>query len=218
MIRKTHALYPLEKRRGTFLAIGFMLSLFLVLTAMEWRSEVILPTYELPEPPPPTPAPPPPPPKGPTEPPREPVEPTRPPEIDGTAEAEDAKAKEWEVDSIVWEDEEWGDVVIPDPPHDWSEFPPIFGTGEEDRIAYLEQHIRYPQRAIDARISGKVYVSYIVSERGKLQNIKLVRGIGGGCDKEVLRVVKAMPRWNPGMMGDQKVAVKGGMFFEFKLE
>jgi protein TonB len=72
--------------------------------------------------------------------------------------------------------------------------PEFFG----DLIKYLSKHIRYPERASESSISGTVYISFIIDEVGNVTNVKLLRGIGGGCDEEALDVVKKMPAWKPG--------------------
>ena len=59
------------------------------------------------------------------------------------------------------------------------------------------ENLRYPAEAREARIQGKVYVQFIVDKDGSLKDIKVVKGIGGGCDEEVVRVLKLSPKWSP---------------------
>lgn len=72
---------------------------------------------------------------------------------------------------------------------------------------YLGANLRYPALARENNIGGKVIVEFVVNEDGSISNIKLIRGIGSGCDEEAMRVVKAMPKWIPGMQNNRHVKV-----------
>ncbi len=65
----------------------------------------------------------------------------------------------------------------------------------------IGSNMEYPQKAIDAKVSGKVWVSFIISEKGKIlpESVKAVKGIGSGCDEEAVRLVKLMNKWNPAL-------------------
>ncbi|NCX96219.1 MAG: energy transducer TonB [Chitinophagia bacterium] len=54
-------------------------------------------------------------------------------------------------------------------------------------------------------IQGRVIVNFVVNEDGFISDVKVLRGIGGGCDEEALRVIKAMPTWTPGEQDGKKV-------------
>jgi protein TonB len=56
----------------------------------------------------------------------------------------------------------------------------------------------YPARAYENDISGTVQLSCIIDCVGKVSNVKVLRGIGGGCDEEAVRVIRSMPAWKPG--------------------
>ncbi|MCB0698906.1 MAG: energy transducer TonB [Chitinophagaceae bacterium] len=83
---------------------------------------------------------------------------------------------------------------------------------------YLAKHIRYPQMARNANISGRVLVSFVVNEDGSVQDARVERGIGGGCDEEALRVVKNMPNWKPGIQNGRAVRVLFTLPIVFRLE
>ncbi len=70
--------------------------------------------------------------------------------------------------------------------------------------------------ALESRISGTVLVQFEVRADGKIENIKIVKGIGSGCDEEVIRVVRLMPKWNPGKIGGMKVAVVYNLPVKFR--
>jgi len=85
---------------------------------------------------------------------------------------------------------------------------PQFGKGDADLLSYLAINIKYPDSAKVAGISGVVYVSFVVNSRGAVTDVKVIRGIGGGCDEEAYRVVSAMPNWNPGKHRGKPVSVQ----------
>ncbi len=96
---------------------------------------------------------------------------------------------------------------------DWPEFP----GGEKAMYEFLASNIRYPAVARDNNIEGTVIVQFIVREDGSIEEPQVVRGIGGGCDEEALRVVKEMPAWIPGRQNEIAVAVKYNLPIRFAL-
>jgi periplasmic protein TonB len=74
-------------------------------------------------------------------------------------------------------------------------------------MAALQREVVYPERAIRANIQGRVYVQFIVNERGEVENPVVIRGIGGGCDEEAIRVVKKA-QFTPGMQRGRPVRVQ----------
>ncbi|MCC5940911.1 MAG: energy transducer TonB [Balneolaceae bacterium] len=71
----------------------------------------------------------------------------------------------------------------------------------------LQRQVRYPERALRAQIQGRVYIQFIVNERGEVENPRVIRGIGGGCDEEALRVV-SNAKFVPGMQRGRPVRVQ----------
>jgi periplasmic protein TonB len=94
---------------------------------------------------------------------------------------------------------------------------PSFPGGEEARIRYLQENLRYPQMAREAGIQGTVFVTFVVERDGSVTDVRVLRGIGGGCDEEAVRVVRNMPRWNPGRQRGQAVRVQFNMPIRFVL-
>lgn len=84
-------------------------------------------------------------------------------------------------------------------------------------LADLQKKIKYPKRALQANIEGRVIVQFIVNEEGKVEDPKVIRGIGGGCDKEALRVVK-MAEFEPGRQRGQPVRVRYSLPIVFMLK
>lgn len=69
---------------------------------------------------------------------------------------------------------------------------PKFEGGTEALRSFISTNLRYPDEAIAKNIEGDVHVKYDVDENGKVLSARVVRGIGGGCDEEALRLVKML--------------------------
>ena len=94
---------------------------------------------------------------------------------------------------------------------------PQYPGGDEAMMKYVTDNIKYPQEARDKEIAGRVFVGFVVEKDGSVSNVKVVRGIGGGCDEEAVRVIKGMPKWIPGMQKGKPVRVNYMMPIYFKL-
>ena len=94
---------------------------------------------------------------------------------------------------------------------------PSFPGGDKARKEFIRNNLEYPQMARESGISGTVYVTFVVEPDGSVTNVRVRRGIGGGCDKEAVRVVRNMPKWNPGEQRGKKVRVQFNMPIRFKL-
>jgi len=66
--------------------------------------------------------------------------------------------------------------------------------------SFIQMNIVYPQAEKEAGIGGTCYVSFVVDKDGSVRDVKVLRGVpnGPGIDKEAVRVVMSMPKWNPG--------------------
>ena len=84
-------------------------------------------------------------------------------------------------------------------------------------IGGLQKKIRYPEMARRAGIEGRVYVQFIVNERGEVENPVIIRGIGGGADEEALRVVREA-KFRPGLQRGRPVRVQFSLPIVFKLQ
>ncbi|HKK43986.1 MAG TPA: M56 family metallopeptidase [Balneolaceae bacterium] len=84
-------------------------------------------------------------------------------------------------------------------------------------LASLQEKIQYPETARKAGIEGRVIVQFIVDEEGNVENPQIIRGIGGGCDKEALRVVK-QAKFKPGRQHGKAVKVQYSLPIVFKLQ
>ena len=84
---------------------------------------------------------------------------------------------------------------------------PQFVGGDKAFAAYLAKGLRYPQQALQRHITGKVYIGFILSAQGRVQDAHVVRGPGNGLDQEALRLVWLMPLWEPARVNGQPVRV-----------
>lgn len=62
---------------------------------------------------------------------------------------------------------------------------------------YLEKNLHYPEQALENKVEGKVTIQFSIGTSGQLSDFKVIRGIGYGCDEEVIRLIKAGPKWSP---------------------
>jgi protein TonB len=84
---------------------------------------------------------------------------------------------------------------------------PAFPGGADACAKFFKENIRYPEEALKKDIRGTVFVNFIVQTDGSVTNVKIMRGIGGGCDEEAYRVARMMPRWTPGEQKGKPVKV-----------
>jgi TonB family protein len=95
---------------------------------------------------------------------------------------------------------------------------PSYPGGQDALVAYLVTNIKYPEEAKSKGITGVVYVSYVVEKDGAISNVKIMRGIGSGCDEEAYRVVSGMPKWTPGKQRGENVRVQFTLPIKFSLD
>ena len=95
---------------------------------------------------------------------------------------------------------------------------PEFPGGVEALMDYVGRNVKYPEEAKDKEIQGRVFVSFVIEKDGSVNEVKVLRGIGGGCDEEAVRVIKAMPKWTPGKQKGKPVRVNYQIPINFKLD
>lgn len=110
----------------------------------------------------------------------------------------------------------------PPPPAEEEEEEDFFVVVEEmpeliGGLAELQRKIRYPEMARRAGIEGRVYIQFIVNERGEVEDPRVIRGIGGGADEEALRVV-SQAQFRPGMQRGRPVRVQYSLPIFFRLQ
>ncbi len=82
---------------------------------------------------------------------------------------------------------------------------------------FIVENLKYPETAKKAGVEGTVAVKFKVATDGSIQDAKVVKGIGNGCDEEALRVVNLMPNWVAGVKGGKAVATEMVLPFQFAL-
>ena len=205
----------LEKKKGIFFEIGLVLALGILLYAFEWKTETkktqdmqgseteqveeeIIPvtTQNTPPPPPPPPAP----------------KLTdlinivdNDQDIDDELEIEDAEdaTENTVVDVTQFDDfgeEDTGEAQI----FQVVEMMPSF-KGNMNK--WLKDNVKYPVLAQENGISGRVFVAFVVETDGSITDVKVARSVDPSLDKEAVRVVKSMPKWNPGKQRNKPVRV-----------
>lgn len=83
---------------------------------------------------------------------------------------------------------------------------------------YIQNNLKYPVKAQEAGVQGRVALRFIVSATGEIEDVGVMRGISPECDAEAVRVIKAMPKWNPGKQNGKDVAVYFNLPIQFKLQ
>jgi protein TonB len=193
----------LTKKTGLFLNIGLVVSLLLVIFAFEYKSYdegdlmdlgQINDDFEEMTEIPPTEQPPPPPPK------------IKQPEIIEVPDEEEIEEEiEVDLDVEITEEEVIEHIEFEEPEEEVAD--EIFTILEENAAPkggysvfykFVKKKMKYPPRARRMGIEGKVFVEFVVNEDGSLVDVKVIKGIGAGCDEEAARVVKSHPNWNPG--------------------
>jgi TonB family protein len=94
---------------------------------------------------------------------------------------------------------------------------PSFPGGDNARVDYLQETLNYPTLALKRGIEGRVFVTFIIEKNGSISHVRVLRGIGGGCDEEAVRVIQNMPRWVPGKQNGKPVRVRFNMPFKFTI-
>ena len=97
------------------------------------------------------------------------------------------------------------------------EAPPEFPGGQSGWGKYLQDNMKYPPLAREKNIKGRVIVSFVVEQNGDLSDIKVIKGIGWGCDEEAIRVLKTAPSWKPGIQNGRPIRVQYTMPIFFQL-
>jgi protein TonB len=98
------------------------------------------------------------------------------------------------------------------------EMMPSFPGGDKEMMKWLHDNISYPVIAAEQGIQGRVILRFVVGPDGSIGNVEVQRSLDPSCDKEAVRVVKKMPRWNPGKQNGNAVSVYYTLPVLFKLQ
>ena len=217
----------LEKKRGIFLQIGYVIVLGAVLLAFEWgtrpsevnslgqlddlnvEEEIIPITRQQNEPPPPPPPP-------------QTVEVINIVQDDVEIEDElildDSEADQDTQIDIVEFDEEEEEVNEQEVFFVVEDMPTFQGQSSDAFRVYIQQNLKYPAIAQENGVSGRVFVQFDVDPTGSITNVVVVRGVDPSLDKEAVRVVKSSPKWSPGKQRGRPVRVRFTFPIVFQLQ
>ncbi|MEP2024914.1 MAG: energy transducer TonB [Reichenbachiella sp.] len=213
----------LERKRSAFFNVGLAISLMLVVSAFEWRFygdaglvslgevdddfEEIMEIPQTIQPPPPPPV----------------------VELPKLVIVEDDEILENVPDVIIDVDFEESDIfedpVFDEPlPEEKPEETFIFVESMPEPVGGMQafyQHVakqmKYPNQARKMGVEGRVYVQFVIDKSGNLTDVHAIKGIGGGCDEEAVRVIKNSPAWSPGKQRGRPVKVRMILPITFKL-
>lgn len=94
---------------------------------------------------------------------------------------------------------------------------PMYPGGDAALMGYLHDNIKYPTVAAENGVQGRVVVGFVVERDGSITDVNILRGVDPSLDREAMRVVKSMPRWNPGKQNGFAVRVKCQVPVSFRL-
>lgn len=95
---------------------------------------------------------------------------------------------------------------------------PSFTGGQNALMQFLANNVKYPTVAFENGVQGRVLVSFIVERDGSLSNVKVEHSVDPALDKEAVRVVKAMPKWQPGKQKGSAIRVKFTVPIVFRMQ
>lgn len=93
----------------------------------------------------------------------------------------------------------------------------MFPGGMEAMYAYIVKNLKYPELAKEKGIEGRVFITFIIEKDGSVSNVKILRGIGGGCDEAAMEMVKNMPKWKPAKQRGKPVRCQFNLPINFEL-
>ncbi len=94
---------------------------------------------------------------------------------------------------------------------------PQFPQGPGGLAQFLSTNLQYPAEARRDSVRGTVYVGFVINNKGNVSDVLVLKGIGHGCDEEVVRVIRLMPQWTPGRQDGRNVAVRFSLPVRFEI-
>ena len=211
----------LAKKTALFFSIGLLSTMSLVLVAFEWKSydeqldllknkstytfEEMLEVPPTEQPPPPAPV-------------------IQQPQIVEVPDEEEIKEDlNIKFDVEVTEDTKVEAVTVVE---EKEEVDDIFSVVEETATPkggmpafykYVTEKFKYPAQARRMGVEGKVFVQFVIGKDGSINDVKVIKGIGAGCDEEAARIIQASPAWNPGKQRGKAVRQRYTLPISFKL-
>jgi protein TonB len=92
-----------------------------------------------------------------------------------------------------------------EPVYEQVDIMPEYQGGMTEITSFIGKNLKYPEQAVKANVIGKVIVKIIIEKDGSVNSVSFLKGIGFGCDEEVERIVKLMPKWKAGIKDGKNV-------------
>ena len=105
----------------------------------------------------------------------------------------------------------------PDEVYDVVDQMPSYPGGYGKMLTYLKENVKYPKEAAKRKIQGRVIVDFVVNKDGSITDVNVVKPVHYLLDEEAVRVVKTMPKWNPGILDGKPVRVKYSLPITFRI-
>lgn len=101
--------------------------------------------------------------------------------------------------------------------YDFVDVQPQFPGGDLELIKYINNSRRYPAEAYTKGIQGRVMCSFIVNTDGSISNIRIVKGVEHSLNREAVRLISEMPKWEAGKVNEENVPVHCLLPIPFRL-
>lgn len=121
-------------------------------------------------------------------------------------------------DSIYLDEINQNESSVENTEFEFVEKMPVPPGGENGLLKFIGEHVKYPKKAIKNNTTGRVIVGFVVDTSGEITKVKVLKGLGDGCDEEAVRVISSIPKWQPGEQNHKKVRVQYKIPISFKLE
>ncbi|GAB3293060.1 energy transducer TonB [Hymenobacter humi] len=92
------------------------------------------------------------------------------------------------------------------------------GGGQLAIVAAIQRAVKYPSKALQNGVEGRVYASFTVNPKGEVIDVQIVKGLGSGLDEETLRAIKTLPRFIPGKQNGREVSVSFTVPITYKIQ
>ncbi len=106
--------------------------------------------------------------------------------------------------------------LVTDEPFFVVEVMPSFKGGDINKFReWVQKRTNYPQSAIDRKLTGKVFLTFIIEPDGAVSSVTVVKGVDPIIDDEAVKAIAASPKWSPGLQRGQPVRVRYSMWLNF---
>ena len=124
--------------------------------------------------------------------------------------------------AVISGEDDWAEILEVTEPDENGIFQvveqqPEFPGGMAELMKYLQKNLRYPQICKEQRVQGRVILQFVVNADSTITDVNVIKSVNPHLDEEAVRVVKAMPKWNPGKQRGEPVRVRFTLPVTFRL-